>query len=47
MADEKEKAVKEQETTKPADGTPDALSDKDLDKASGGSWNGGVGDPHT
>lgn len=37
MAEEKEKAVeKDQGTTKPAGGKKDELSEKDLDKASGG-----------
>jgi hypothetical protein len=37
MAEEKEKAIeKDQETKKPAGGKKDELSEKDLDKASGG-----------
>ena len=40
--------VKDQETVKPVDGKQDELSDKNLEKASGGiSWGGGVGDAHT
>jgi hypothetical protein len=38
MADEKEKAIeKDQETIKPAGGKKEELSEKDLDKASGGA----------
>jgi len=49
MADEKEKAIeKDQKTIKPVDEKQNALSDEELEKASGGgSWGGGVGDPHT
>jgi hypothetical protein len=37
MADEKKKAIeKDQETIKPDGGKKDELSEKDLDKASGG-----------
>jgi hypothetical protein len=37
MADEQEKAIeKDQETVKPTRGKKDELSEKDLDKASGG-----------
>jgi hypothetical protein len=38
MADEKEKAIeKDQITIKPVDGKEEALSDKDLEDASGGA----------
>jgi hypothetical protein len=38
MADEEEKAIeKDQETIKPAGGNKEELSEKDLDKASGGT----------
>ena len=38
MAEEKEKAIeKDQETTKPAGAKKEDLSEKDLDKASGGA----------
>lgn len=47
MAEEKEKAIeKDQETIKHAGGTKDELSEKDLDKASGGTKQG-KGDPLT
>jgi hypothetical protein len=43
MADEKEKKIeKDQETIKPAARKKDELSEKDLDKASGGSHVGWI-----
>lgn len=39
MADDKKKEIeKDQETIKPAGGKKDELSEKDLDKASGGGF---------